>query len=101
MTPERKRFTSNAPAREAGLGHERSQRLRDALRALAFEEPGHVRSRDQHEVAPRYLGGLRPETVSEGALHGISLYGAADLAAHGDPQAGVLPPGLTRPSRKG
>jgi hypothetical protein len=52
-------------------------------------------------MTPLDLRGDRPESIFECALHGISLYGAADLAAHGDPEPGVLLPGFSRPAREG
>ena len=96
------RFTSNAPAGEAGFGHEALEGLGDTPGALSLQEAGHVGASHENEVVPpRDLGRHRPEGISQGALHGISLYGAADLAAHGDPEPGVLVPGIGRPSREG
>src|SRR3954447_5171801 len=101
-TPARDRFTSNAPSSEARFLHEAGERLRDAGRTLAIEQARDVRACNEHEVVPgRDVRVQRPEGLSQRSLHRLSLYGAADLAAHGDPQPRVFLALAALPSREG
>ena len=95
------RFTSNALPGESRLGDEAADCLGYTRGSLAFQQTSHVGTSHQHEVVPaRYLGVQRPKSLSQRALHRVSLYGAAHLAAHGDPESSVVLSGLPVASRE-
>src|SRR3954454_20838852 len=85
------RFTSNPPTGEAGLLDEAGESLGDARLPLALEQGRDVGPGDEHEIVlTRDLGVKGPERLSQGSLHRVPLYGAADLSAHGDAKTRVV-----------
>ena len=78
-------------ARQPGLCGQLLERGRDPVRAPTLDQAGCVGTRDENEVVPmRKRVVQRPERLSQCPLHCISLYGAADLAAHRDAEADLI-----------
>src|SRR5215216_3496227 len=101
-TPARNRFTSNALPGEARFRHQTPQRFGHAIRPFPLQEPGYVGAGDEHEVVlSGDPGAQRPESLSQRALNGISLYGAADLAAHRDAEPRPVGADFLASPRKG
>ena len=89
-------------ARQPGLCGQLLERGRDPVRAPTLNQAGCVGTRDEDEVmAMRKRVVQRPERLSQCPLHGISLYGAADLAAHRDAKSNLVVIVVGLAARKG
>ena len=76
----------------------RSRRRRAPSRSSSPATSG--RATRTKSCAARERVAQRPECLSQRALHRISLYGAADLAAHGDPEPHLDVVGVAVAARK-
>ena len=88
-------------ARQPGLCGQLLERGRDPVRAPTLDQAGCIGTRDENEVvATRKRVVQRPERLSQCPLHGISLYGAADLAAHRDAKSNLVVIGVRVSARE-
>src|SRR4051794_24807577 len=99
--PPVNRFTSNAPRAGVALGQELREGGGECFGALALEQIRRVGTRDQDEVvACGQVVGVRPESLAQRPLPGVSPTRVAALGAAGDPGPHLVPRLALRPRKR-